>query len=170
VETPETPEIPEESEPRRSGVERYGRVAESHGRGAARWAGRGDEERGFSLIALVLAAAYFVVLFLPWVGFISGWALRVGGDAGVIALALILLELLRLTGSWNSPVAALWAFCLTAAAGILAVSNFATIRWGSGPLGPEGLSYGAWLGLVFGLLILILAVLRWLVAHQRPAL
>ena len=155
-------------EPRDSGVERLGRAAETRGRDAARWAGGGDEERGFSLLALALAAAYFVVLFLPWVDPISGWALRVGEHSGVVALALVLVELLRLARRWSSPAAGLWAFCLTAATGILGVTTWATIRWGSGPL-PEGLSYGAWLGFVIALLLLILAVLRWIAESRRPA-
>jgi hypothetical protein len=61
------------------------------------------------------------------------------------------------------------AFCLTAAAGLFGVSAFVNLRWGS--LLPQGFSYfeyGAWLGLVFALLLILLAALR-LAGLWRPA-
>lgn len=123
----------------------------------------------FELVALVLAAGYFVALFLPWFTSISGWALRTGDDAGVIALAVVLVELLRLTGSWTSRAAQLAAFCLTAAAGIMGVTNFVTFRWGAGAgIKFSAFRYGAWIGLAFGILLVVVAVAQ-LSAVRRSA-
>lgn len=117
-------------------------------------AGGGD----FELLAAVLAAALFVSLFLPWFEIISGWGLRVGDETGLLALALVLVELIRLTGSWLSHAARLVAFCLTAAAGIMAVTTFAVLRWGSGEtIKFSALRYGAWIGLAAGILLVVLA-------------
>jgi hypothetical protein len=127
------------------------------------------ERDDFGLAALFLAAALFVSHFLPWFSFASGWVLRTGDDAGLIALALVLVELLRLVGSWNSHAAQLVGFCLTAAAGIMGVTTFATFRWGSGaPIAFSSLSYGAWLALALGILLIVLAVAR-LSALRRTA-
>ena len=123
----------------------------------------------FELVALVLAAGLFVSLFLPWFSFASGWALRAGDDAGLIALALVLVELLRLTGSWTSRGPRLVAFCLTAAAGIMGVTTFVTFRWGSGaPIAFSTFRYGAWIALALGILLIVLAAVR-LSALRRSA-
>ncbi len=119
-------------------------------------------ERGdFELVAIVAAAGLFVALCLPWFGSVSGWAFSVGAEAGLLALAVVLLELLRLTGSWTSRAAQLLAFCLTAAAGIMGVTSFVTYRWGAGaPIGFSTLRYGAWIGLAAGVLLVLVAVAK----------
>jgi hypothetical protein len=111
----------------------------------------------------------FVALFLPWIETISGWALRVGEEAGLLALALILVELLRLTGSWTSRGSELLAVCLTAAAGIMSVTTVITLRWGSGSgVKFSAFRYGAWIGLAFGALLVLVAVAQ-LNAVRRTA-
>ena len=123
----------------------------------------------FELVAILLAAGYFVALFLPWFSIASGWALRTGDDAGVIALAVVLAELLRLTGSWTSRGAQLVAFCLTAAAGIMGVTTFVTFRWGSGAdISFSAFRYGAWIGLALGILLIVVAAAQ-LNAARRSA-
>jgi hypothetical protein len=123
----------------------------------------------FELVALALAAALFISLFLPWFQTISGWSLRIGDEAGLVALAVVLVELVRLTGSWTSRGAQLVAFCLTAAAGIMGVSTFVVLRWGSGaPIRFSTFRYGAWIGLVLGVLLVGLAVAQ-LSAARRTA-
>lgn len=112
----------------------------------------------FELVAAVLAAGLFVSLFLPWFQVISGWGLRVGDEAGLLALAVVLVELTRLTGSWSSHAGRLVAFCLTAAAGIMGVTTFVVLRWGSGEtIKFSALRYGAWIGLAAGILLVVLA-------------
>jgi len=123
----------------------------------------------FALVALVLAAGLFVALFLPWFSFASGWALRTGDEAGLVALGLVLVELLRLTGSWTARGSQLVAFCLTAAAGIMGVTTFVTFRWGSGaPVGFSSFRYGAWIALALGILLIVVAVAQ-LNAVRRSA-
>ena len=136
----ETPEPPEEST-------------------AAR-AGRGDPVDGLSLLALILAAALFVTFFLPWIGPESGWAVGVAHDAGLLALAVVLVELLRLRGAWISRGAELVAFCLGAAAAVMGITAWATLRWGVGTIGLGSFRYGAWVGFVFALLLLGVSALR----------
>jgi hypothetical protein len=130
------------------------------------FAGDGDLGR----VTLALAAGLFVSLYLPWVETISGWALRVGEEAGLIALALILVELLRLMGSWTSRGAQLLGVCLTPAAGIMSVTTFVTLRWGSGgPLAFSALKYGAWLGFALGILLVVVAVVQLSTARQSSS-
>jgi hypothetical protein len=150
--------------PREGAAARLGRSAEARGLSAASWAGRGDQERGLSLLALVLAGAYFVVLFLPWIGngvrfSQSGWF--VAHDPGVLVLAVVLVESLRLARAWVSRGAILLGFCLVGAAGVLGVESLANLRWGG--LFPEGFrafQYGAWIGLVLAILLIAVAALR----------
>jgi hypothetical protein len=158
VETPEPP--------REGSAARFGRAAEARGLAAATWAGRGDRERGLGVLALALAAAFFVVLFLPWIGPLSGWTLRTADDSGVLALAVVLVELLRLGRRWMSPGAELLAICLTAAAGLMAITTWVTLRAGSGPV--QAVAYGSWLGLAAALLLLAVAALR-VARLWRPA-
>jgi hypothetical protein len=158
----------EAGEPPRHSAASFGRAA-APGRDMARWCGRGDEQLGFSLIALAFGAAYLIVLAGPWVESVPGWGVRVGEDSGLIALALVLVELARLGGGWISPAAGLWAISLNTAAAIMGLATWLSLRWGSGPFPGTGLAYGAWLGLVFALLLLVLAVLRWIVAFEKPA-
>jgi hypothetical protein len=165
VETPEPP--------REGNAARLGRAAEDYGLAGASWVGRGDEAQGLSILALTAAAGAFVCLFMPWIGAggndQSGWFLSMGGWYGLLALAVVLVELLFLGRAWASRGSAILAFCLTAAAGLIGLTTFVNLRWGS-PL-PQGLSifeYGAWLGLVFAILLILLAALR-LAGLWRPA-
>jgi len=156
----ETPEPPQE---RTAG--RLGRAAEERGLSAATWAGRGDQERGVTVLALGLAAASFVCLFLPWIGFDgrdqSGWSVPLGVEYGLLALAVVLVELLVLARAWTTRGSALVAFCLTGAAGLSGVSAAANLRWGVlSSIGFSLYQYGAWLGLVLSILLLALAALR----------
>ncbi len=117
-----------------------------------------------SMLALVLAAAFFVVLFLPWIGSHgqfseSGWILA--RDPGDLALAVILVEVLRLGRIWISRGSGLLAFCLTGAAGILGVESLANIGWGGLlPSTFRAFQYGAWLALAVSILLIAVAALR----------
>jgi hypothetical protein len=123
----------------------------------------------FELAALVVAAGLFVSLFFPWYASFWGWGLRVGDEAGLLALAVVLLELVRLMGSWRSHSASLVAFCLTAATGIMGVTTFVVFRWGSGaPIKFSSLRYGAWVGLATGIILVVVAALQ-LIAVRRTA-
>jgi hypothetical protein len=153
VETPESP--------REGNAARLGRAADAYGLTAARWAGRGDAERGLGVLALGFAAAYFIVLFLPWVtGSISGWTFHTSDEAGLLALAVVLVELLRLTGIWTARGADLAGFCLTAAAGIMGVTTWAVLQWASGPVEGSAFAYGYWLGFIVALVLIAVAALR----------
>jgi hypothetical protein len=165
VETPE--------EPRESTAARLGKSAEAYGLAGASWVGRGDDAQGLSILGLAAAAGAFVCLFMPWVEFggndQSGWFLAVGAWYGLLALALVLVEVLFLARAWASAGSGILAFCLSAAAGLIGLTAFVNLRWGS-PL-PQGFSvfaYGAWLGLVFAVLLILLAALR-LVGLWRSA-
>lgn len=115
----------------------------------------------FELAASVLATALFVSLFLPWFSLFSAWGLRFGQEVGLLALAVVLVEVLRLTGSWMTYGARLVAFCLSAAAGVMGVSTFIVLRWGSGaPIKFSTFRYGAWIGLAAGILLVVVAVLQ----------
>ncbi len=138
--------------------------AEAYGLAGARWVGRGDEERGLTVLALLLGAAYFVILFLPWIGGFghteSGWAVGVH-DSGLAALAVVLVESLRFGGIWTSRGSELLDFCLVAAAGVLGIESLASLRWGGFAVGGFGpFQYGAWIGLVVAILLIALASLR----------
>ena len=123
----------------------------------------------FEVAAILVAVALFVSLFLPWYQTFWGWGLRVGDEAGLIALAVVLLELVRLMGGWRTQSARLVAFCLTAAAGIMGVTTFVVFRWGSGTtIKFSSLRYGAWVGLAAGILLVVGAVLQ-LNAIRRTA-
>ncbi len=126
-------------------------------------------ERGdFELVAIVLAAGLFVALCLPWFGSVSGWAFSVGAEAGL--LALVLVELLRLTGSWAARASQLLAFCLTLATGITGVTTFVTYRWGAGaPIAFSTLRYGAWIGLAAGVLLILVAVAQLNVVRRSAS-
>ena len=119
------------------------------------------EAGDFELAAILAAIALFVSLFLPWFQTFWGWGLRVGDEAGLVALAVVLLELVRLMGAWRTLSARLVAFCLTAAAGIMGITTFVVFRWGSGtPIKFSALRYGAWVGLGSGVLLVLVAVLQ----------
>ncbi len=124
----------------------------------------------FELAAILVAVALFVSLFLPWYQTFWGWGLRVGDEAGLIALAVVLLELVRVMGGWRTQSARLVAFCLTAGGRDhgshhvrrLSLGQRRRIRFSS-------LRYGAWLGLAAGILLVVVAVLQ-LNAIRRTAL
>jgi hypothetical protein len=164
----ETPEAPREGIPAR-----LAKSAEVYGLAGASWVGRGDDAQGLSILGLGAAAGAFVCLFMPWVEFggndQSGWFLAVGAWYGLLALALVLVELLFLGRAWASAASGILAFCLSAAAGLIGLTAFVNLRWGS-PI-PQGFSvfaYGAWLGLVFAVMLILVAVLR-LAALWRSA-
>lgn len=156
----ETPE-----EPREGTAARLGKSAEAYGLAGASWAGRGDEAQGLSLLELAVSAGLLVSFFMPWLGeggrTIAGWNMALVGEAGLVALSVVLVELLALAGAWASRGSAHVTFCLVAAAGVLGVSAFADVRW-NGLLvnGFASLDYGAWLGLVLAILLILLASLR----------
>ena len=121
----------------------------------------------FELAALVVAVGLFVSLFLPWYASFWGWGLRVGDEAGLLALAVVLLELVRLMGTWRTHSASVVAFCLTAAAGVMGVTTFVVFRWGSGtPIRFSSLRYGAWVGLATGITLIVVAVLQLIAVRQ----
>jgi hypothetical protein len=129
-------------------------------------------ERDFGVLALVLGAAYFVCLFLPWLGAfgrtVSGWTF--GGESGVVALAVVLCETLRVTRAWFTRGSELLGFSLTAATGLLALEALANMRWGGsfGDIRFSAFDYGAWISLAIAVLLLIVAALR-LAALRRSA-
>jgi len=154
VETPEAP--------REGNATRLRKSAEAHGLAAAGWVGRGDEQRGLLLLMLGLGAGAFVTLFFPWLGFGGrdslGWSVAVAADYGLLALAVVLVALLAVTGAWTARGSELVAFCLVAAAGLIGVTAFVNLRWGNYvPNGFEEFEYGSWLGLVFAILLILLA-------------
>jgi hypothetical protein len=137
---------------------------EAYGLAAARWVGRGDEERGFGLLALALGGGAFVSLFLPWVGFAGrvtlGWSLPLTSDYGLLAVAVVLVALVALVGAWTSRGSELLRFGLVAAAGLIGLAACVNLRWGN--LVTNGFSefeYGAWVGFVFAVLLIALAAL-----------
>jgi hypothetical protein len=159
--------------PAESAALRFGRAAEERCLEGARWAGRGDESRGLSSIALAAAGGAFVCLFLPWLGFDgheqAGWNIPLGTDYGLLALAVVLVELLALARAWNSRGSECLTFSLVAAASVIGLSAFANLRWDgllSGSL--VQFEYGSWIGLVLALVLLVLAALR-LAALRRSA-
>jgi hypothetical protein len=138
-----------------------------HEGNVAMWASRDEAERSLSLLALGLAAAYFITLFLPWVtGSISGWSIRPGEEVGLLALAVVLAELLRLMGLWTTRGADLLGFCLTAAAGVMGVTAWAVLEWASGSIGINGFVYGFWVAFVVALLLVAVAALRLAVLRR----
>ncbi len=169
-EPPETPETPEPPEPpRERPAARLGRAVEAQGLRVAERAGRGDPERGLSLLALVLAAALFVDLLLPWIG--SGGSTESGWFAAqylsLLSLAVVLVETLRLGRAWVSHGSRLLGSCLTAATGLLAVAGLANLRWGASFPSFSFFQYGAWIGLVLAVLLLAVGALR-LAVLWRP--
>jgi hypothetical protein len=121
-------------------------------------------DRDYSLLALVLGAAYFVCLFLPWFGFAgrdeAGWTFA--GESGVAALALVLCETLRISRAWTTRGSEILGFALAAGTSLLAAEALANLRWG-GPFGDIRFStfrYGAWISLAIAVLLLVVAALR----------
>jgi len=125
-----------------------------------------------ALLPLGAAAALFVSLFLPWLGLggqtQSGWSVPLGVEFGLLALAVVLVELLALAGAWTSRGFELVAFCLTAGAGLLGVSAVANLRWGLQFNSFSLFQYGAWVGLALAIVLIGLAALQ-LTALRRSA-
>jgi hypothetical protein len=118
-----------------------------------------------SLLAVAASAGSFVCLFLPWLGFAghaqAGWNVPLGVEYGLVALALVLVELLTLGRAWTSRGSVLATFCLVAGAGVLGVSMVANLRWGGLlPTGFSAFEYGAWLGLAFSIVLIGVAAVR----------
>src|SRR5579863_2230564 len=109
--------------------------------------------RILSLVSLVVSAGYFVILFLPWnKGFeqAPGWA--VGSDSGWLALAVVLVELLRQRGAWVSRGYELVAAVLVGAEALLGAESVANVgAYGFGPSvgGFSNYAYGGWIGMGF---------------------
>jgi len=117
-----------------------------------------------AILPLAAAVASFVSLFMPWIGFAgtnqAGWTVPLGVEYGLLALALVLVELLSLAGAWTSLGFELVAFCLTAAAGLMGVSTVVNLRWGLQFHNFSIFQYGAWVGLAFAIVLCVLAALR----------
>ena len=122
-----------------------------------------------SAVLLLAGAAFFVDLFVRWGpssngGFVSkfsGWDISLISTAGEAALALVLVELGRMTDLWRTPTSALLGFFLATGAGILALGGLVRLRWAAFyglKFGRWG--YGAWIGLVLALALLFGAYLR----------
>lgn len=124
------------------------------------------------LLPLCAAAASFVSLFLPWLGLggqnQSGWSVPLGVEFGLLALAVVLVELLSLAEAWTSRGFELVAFCLTAAAGLMGVSAVANLRWGLQFNNFSLFQYGAWVGLALAIVLVCLGAVR-LIALRRSA-
>jgi hypothetical protein len=125
----------------------------------------GRDEQRLSNFALAAAAGAFVCLFMPWIGAAghdqAGWNLALGSLYGLLGLAVVLVELLFLAGAWSTLGYRLVAFCLAGAAGLIGLAAVANLRWGSLLIGGFSyLRYGAWLGLVFAILLVLIAALR----------
>ncbi|MDX6369172.1 MAG: hypothetical protein QOG93_674 [Gaiellaceae bacterium] len=117
---------------------------------------------------LILAGiAYFIDLFLHWSSASSGldavftgWDVSIANTSGQSVIALLLVELLRVTGIWQTRTSALLAFFLAAGTAVLVVTALAHVHWGGFyhvPLGEFG--YGAWLALTLALVLAVGAVL-----------
>lgn len=113
---------------------RLRRAAQARGPAAAGWAGRGDEERCLSILALGTDASAFARIFLSRLGFgghsQSRSNLPVGFDYGLLVLAIVLVQLLSLTRAWISRDFEVLTFCLVAAAGVVGSAVLANVRWG----------------------------------------
>jgi hypothetical protein len=127
----------------------------------------GREAERLSTVALAAAGGAFVCLFMPWIGASgndqAGWNLALGSLYGLLALAVVLVELLFLARVWSGPGYVRVVFCLTEAAGLIGLSAVANLRWGSLLVGGFSyFEYGAWLGLMFAILLLAVGGLRLL--------
>jgi hypothetical protein len=125
----------------------------------------GREAERLAIFALTAAAGAFVCLFMPWIGASgndqAGWNLALGSLYGLLALAVVLVELLFLARAWSGPGYVRVVSCLTGASGLIGLSTVANLRWGSLLVGGFSFfEYGAWLGLVFAVLLLAVGGLR----------
>lgn len=134
--------------------------------------GGASESAILPLLSLGAAAASFVSLFLPWIGLEgnaqSGWTVPLCVEFGLLALALVLVELLALARAWTSRGFELVAFCLSAAAGLMGVSAIANLRWGLEFNNFSVFQYGAWVGLGLAIVLIALAVLRLIGLRGSP--
>jgi len=120
------------------------------------------------LLLIGAGIAYFVDLFLRWgpsqgggqVGF-SGWDVQLVAFSGVAAIALLLVELVRLAGIWRTAASSLLSLLLGGFVAVLGMSGLIHLHWGgffTVPLGAFG--YGAWLGLAFAVALAAGAAIR----------
>jgi hypothetical protein len=121
--------------------------------------------RTLSVLLLAAASGFFVDLFLRWLGQgghgISGWGIPLSSYAGVLALGVVLVELVRIVDVWTSRAASIVGFFLAAAAAVMGLSELINLRWG-GVLstGFGTWCYGAWIGLALAVVLLGLATAR----------
>ena len=125
-------------------------------------------------LLLIGGIAYFVDLFLRWgpggegLASFSGWDISLVLASGEAVLALILVELARVTGIWRTPTASLLTFFLAAATAILGLSGLVHLRWGGFyHLKFGSFGYGSWIGLLLALALAVGAALR--VDEHRPS-
>ena len=121
-----------------------------------------------TLILFLAGAAFFIDVFLDWTrvgggqtGNVNGWQIQLVNQAGLIALALALVELARIRALWLTPTSALLGCLLGAAAAVLAVGGLANMHWGNYVgLKFSRYGYGAWIGLAIAAALLYGAWLR----------
>jgi hypothetical protein len=122
-----------------------------------------------SKILLLAAAALFVDMFLQWGrdsdGFannFTGWDTTLTAWAGVLALAVVLVESVRWRGVWWTWTSSLLGFFLGAACGILMIAGLIHMHWGSFiiKLKFSEFGYGAWAALVLAVILLMGAWMR----------
>jgi hypothetical protein len=117
------------------------------------------------LLLLIAGAALFVDLFLPWAksaGRVSatGWEISLVNYSGLVAVALVLVELTRMYGGWDTVGSSRAGLLLAGAAAILVVGGIIHLHWGDyARLRFSGYAYGAWIGLGIGI---VLAAGSWL--------
>jgi hypothetical protein len=135
------------------------------------------QRSNLSRLVLTLGGiAYFVDLFLRWgPDRLGGWDLNLVGISGYLVVALLLVELVRSVGVWLTATSSLLTFFLAAGVGILGLSGLVHLRWGLYRIRFEHFGYGAWIGLVLQLALLVAAFLRldeqagWLAKRQGRA-
>jgi hypothetical protein len=121
--------------------------------------------RTLSLLLLATAAAYFVDLFLPWIGRggrnIAGWDVPLTSPAGTLALSVALVELVRVVGVWTSRGSLLVGFFLAAGVAGMGLASLINLRWGGFlSTGFGTWCYGSWLAVALLVGLLGLAILR----------
>jgi hypothetical protein len=121
--------------------------------------------RQLATVSSVVAAAYFVDLFLPWFGpgghSIAGWGTPVTAYSGLLALGVVLVGGARELGTWTTTGSAVAGLLLAAATGVMAITALINLRWGGyGVGGFSGWRYGAWIGLAVALVLLVVVALQ----------
>src|SRR5947208_4572206 len=117
-------------------------------------------------IFLLAGSAYFVDLFLRWVGehggHFGGWDLPLVSTSGWLVIGLLLSESVRARGLWRTPTSSLLGFFLAAATAIFSIAGLVHLRWNGGFFGVKfsAFAYGAWIGLTLALALAAGAVVR----------